>query len=75
MKVKLLVVATVAVVALGVGYMVGINKVDSSNKAELLKNKEYILDCEAYIHELQAQVARNDAIINVMEDGARISKL
>ena len=52
MKVKLLVVATVAVVALGVGYMVGINKVDSSNKAELLKNKEYILDCEAYIHEL-----------------------
>ena len=32
--------------------------------------KETIVDQDAYIHELQAQLARDDAIINVMEDGA-----
>ena len=60
----------VMVVAVVVGYITydHYKTIKDSNKQQEIN--ETIVDQDAYIHELQAQLARDDAIIHIMEDGA-----
>jgi len=57
------------VVAIVVGYLTydHYKTIKQDNTKEI---NETIVDQDAYIHELQAQIARDDAIIHIMEDVA-----
>jgi cell division protein FtsL len=58
------------VVAIVVGYITYDHYKTIKEDGKQQEINETIIDQDAYIHELQAQLARDDAIIHIMEDGA-----